>query len=645
MMTLRPFAVGFGMLSLAGSLSIAQTYSAGDLPRTISAFGTPTVTSRINVPSGTGTLAAVQVELSIDHTWVEDLDIALIHPDGTRVELSSDNGNSGDNYSNTLFDAQAETSITDGAAPFTGTYRPEGNLGVLTGKSAEGDWTLEVFDDTSQDGGALKAWSLVLTSDGGPDRDGDGLPNIWESANGLDPDDDGTVNPDNGAYGDPDGDGLPNDEEYFLGSNPQVNEYGRPYEPRPEKAQLMVIAAHPDDEGIFYGGLLPYYTQVRNVDTVYVAVTSGDFNREPEVREAELRSALWTYGLRNQPVCLRFKDFWANLPTTGDPSFDVWADGVEDGQGIAEGRLKIASALASRIRRYRPEVVITHDLGGEYGHTNHIAAAEATVDAYALAADAEVDLGGLPPWQVKKLYVHSYETNRLFHEHWQDVSIDTDGDGQPDQTPVQVANEGLKAHVTQGFQGVSTCYAFRETSNATFEPYPGEYWGLHSSTVGLDTVAGDWTGPDPDNQTMTYSGWARGDFFEHLSIASGAMDRDGDQLPDWWETQQGLDPEVADAEEDADGDSFSNQQEYLADTDPTQNDDLPRFGLDLSNGSPRLKFDTSSRRKYILEYCDDLSEGLWRTLAPLQAGTGAEVEVEDTAGAPNRFYRVRVALP
>jgi hypothetical protein len=63
--------------------------------------------------------------------------------------------------------------------------------------------------------------SVLLAAPDAEDSDNDGLPSVWESANGLDPNDDGTVNPDNGAAGDPDGDLVTNAEEYAAGSHPQ----------------------------------------------------------------------------------------------------------------------------------------------------------------------------------------------------------------------------------------------------------------------------------------------------------------------------------------------------------------------------------------------------------------------------------------
>jgi hypothetical protein len=85
----------------------------------------------------------------------------------TEIELSTDNGGSGENYIDTRFDDEATTPITSGSAPFTGSFRPEGVLGNLDGKTANGTWTLRIFDDAGQDTGTLDNWSLVLCGAGG----------------------------------------------------------------------------------------------------------------------------------------------------------------------------------------------------------------------------------------------------------------------------------------------------------------------------------------------------------------------------------------------------------------------------------------------------------------------------------------------
>ena len=104
----------------------------------------------------------VNVMINITHTWDSDLDIFLYGPDGTMVELSTDNGSSGDNFVDTVFDDEAAQSITEGTAPFTGSYRPEGSLASLDGSSAVGTWTLHITDDAGGDVGTLDSWQLQL---------------------------------------------------------------------------------------------------------------------------------------------------------------------------------------------------------------------------------------------------------------------------------------------------------------------------------------------------------------------------------------------------------------------------------------------------------------------------------------------------
>ena len=72
-----------------------------------------------------------------------------------------------------------------------------------------------------QIGGAhLGFANMKLTAVPGDDSDGDGLPSAWETQYGLDPNDNGSVNPAHGATGDPDNDGLTNARELAQGTKP-----------------------------------------------------------------------------------------------------------------------------------------------------------------------------------------------------------------------------------------------------------------------------------------------------------------------------------------------------------------------------------------------------------------------------------------
>ncbi|MHC4993810.1 MAG: Ig-like domain-containing protein [Planctomycetota bacterium] len=104
----------------------------------------------------------LDVKLNITHSFVADLDVFLIAPDGTRIELFTDVGSGGNNVLGTTLDDEAEDAIADGIAPFEGRYRPEGSLADADGLALRGLWTLEITDDLPNDidSGVLNGWSV-----------------------------------------------------------------------------------------------------------------------------------------------------------------------------------------------------------------------------------------------------------------------------------------------------------------------------------------------------------------------------------------------------------------------------------------------------------------------------------------------------
>ena len=137
---------------------------SSDVPKPI--LDLQTITSAIIVPDTAKTIVDVNVTLDITHTWVGDVEIFLIAPDGQRVELSTRNGSSGNDYNGTTFDDEAATGISQSTAPFAGVFRPEGLLSILRGGTPSGEWKLEIRDAASTDIGTLNSWSLDLTTDG-----------------------------------------------------------------------------------------------------------------------------------------------------------------------------------------------------------------------------------------------------------------------------------------------------------------------------------------------------------------------------------------------------------------------------------------------------------------------------------------------
>jgi len=123
----------------------------------------PIVVSGLNSTTINATSIA-SVCLNMTHTWDSDLDIFLQCPDGTRIQLSTDNGGANPNYTNTCFTANATTAITAGTAPFSGSYLPEDPFTLLNGCSANGTWQLFVQDDLGGDTGSISGWAITFNN-------------------------------------------------------------------------------------------------------------------------------------------------------------------------------------------------------------------------------------------------------------------------------------------------------------------------------------------------------------------------------------------------------------------------------------------------------------------------------------------------
>jgi len=146
-----------------GALDTATAnFNATGLP--ISLVDNGTATSNMTVSGTTGTITDINVTLDISHTYNWDLTVNLISPTGTKIELFSNIGSSGDNFTGTTLDDEAGTDIADGSAPFSGTFRPFDSLSLFDGQDANGTWTLEVIDEWATDTGTLNSWSLEITS-------------------------------------------------------------------------------------------------------------------------------------------------------------------------------------------------------------------------------------------------------------------------------------------------------------------------------------------------------------------------------------------------------------------------------------------------------------------------------------------------
>ncbi len=162
-------ACGQSDYSSANSFTTANCYNvaASDLPITISASGTPTITSTIQV-NQSGTISNVDVVNLIGvHTYMSDLTFTLTSPQGTSVILFGGICGNQDNFNLNLSSNAAPGAIP--CPPTTGlTYQPQQPLTNFVGQNMQGTWTLTVADGANQDGGALQSWGLEICSSDDP---------------------------------------------------------------------------------------------------------------------------------------------------------------------------------------------------------------------------------------------------------------------------------------------------------------------------------------------------------------------------------------------------------------------------------------------------------------------------------------------
>ncbi len=170
-----------------------------------------------------------------------------------------------------------------------------------------------------------------------------------------------------------------------------------PWNPTPEKLDYLVIATHPDDDILFLGAVVPLYGVTRGLSgTILYTATRGI-----RYRCDEALNGAWVMGLRNHPLFAGFPNLLPKDQKRREQDFSVDS---------------LTSYYVSVLRRYKPEVVVTHDEQGEYGHWQHMNVTRAVCNAVSLAADASYDPASAEQYgvfQVKKLYLHLYPQNKV----------------------------------------------------------------------------------------------------------------------------------------------------------------------------------------------------------------------------------------
>lgn len=180
--------------------------------------------------------------------------------------------------------------------------------------------------------------------------------------------------------------------------------------------KLLGILAHPDDESLGLGGILAKYG-AEGVETHLVTATRGeqgwfgppDENPGPDalgkLREQELREAARVLGIRSVTLL----DY-------------------HDGEVAAADQNVFLRNLVEHIRRVQPDVVVTFDHNGVYGHPDHIATTRAATAAVVASADANVEGGGAPH-TVSKLYYFAWtqEVREAYERAFGELVMEIDG--------------------------------------------------------------------------------------------------------------------------------------------------------------------------------------------------------------------------
>ncbi|HLI24383.1 MAG TPA: PIG-L family deacetylase [Acidimicrobiales bacterium] len=161
----------------------------------------------------------------------------------------------------------------------------------------------------------------------------------------------------------------------------------------PTGLTLMAVHAHPDDEATGTGGTLARYAD-EGIATVLVTCTDGSAGDGPggvkpgqpghdpqavsELRRKELGVSCRTLGVEHLEL-LGYRDSGVMGWSTNDAPGSFWTTPVEEA----------AERLVVLLERYRPQVVVTYDANGFYGHPDHIQAHRVTMAAVAASGIGE----------------------------------------------------------------------------------------------------------------------------------------------------------------------------------------------------------------------------------------------------------------
>lgn len=176
--------------------------------------------------------------------------------------------------------------------------------------------------------------------------------------------------------------------------------------------RMLLAFAHPDDESFGLGAVIARYVK-EGAQVSLVCTTNGDVGTIPpemqdqfdtiaDLRLSELDCAAARLGL-HKVYKLGYKDSgMMGSESMNDPqaSWSAWRNDPDE----------LIKRIVVIIRTLKPQVVVTFNEYGGYGHPDHIVVHHATAAAFDKAGDPDYDADSLPPYQPKKLYYTNIPT-------------------------------------------------------------------------------------------------------------------------------------------------------------------------------------------------------------------------------------------
>jgi LmbE family N-acetylglucosaminyl deacetylase len=211
---------------------------------------------------------------------------------------------------------------------------------------------------------------------------------------------------------------------------------------------LMAVHAHPDDEATGTGGVLARYA-AEGVRTVLVTCTDGSCGDAPGgIKPGEpghdpaAVAALRRTELEDSCRVLKVSDL--ELLGYADSGMMGWPQNDAPGSFWQTPVPEAAARLAELMREYRPDVVVTYDENGFYGHPDHIQAHRITMAAVELTGiPAKVYWTTAPRSGIEKMF----QTLREVGADWDEPAEGDAAGEQPATPPIGLPDEEVTTWV------------------------------------------------------------------------------------------------------------------------------------------------------------------------------------------------------